>query len=66
MKRKIENKRLDWRKYLLYTLSAAMLTAPAFALKSVQAAEPESEYTRESGQESEGEKGKESFYFVGV
>lgn len=61
MKRKIENKRLDWRKYLLYTLSAAMLTAPAFALKSVQAAEPESEYTRESGQESEGEKGKESF-----
>ena len=49
MKKKIENKKPDWRKYLLYTLSAAMLTAPLFVPRMVRAAEPESEYEKEGG-----------------
>jgi hypothetical protein len=49
LKKKIENKKPDWRKYLLYTLSAAMLTAPLFVPGMVRAAEPESEYEKEGG-----------------
>ena len=38
---------------MLYTLSAAMLTAPLFVPGMVRAAEPESEYEKEGGQDKE-------------
>lgn len=63
MKKKIENKKPDWRKYLLYTLSAAMLTAPLFVPGMVRAAEPESEYKKESGQDKEESKSPVSWKF---
>ena len=61
--KKIENKKLDWRKYLLYTLSAAMLTAPLFVPGMVRAAEPESEYEKEGGQDKEESKKPVSWEF---
>lgn len=63
MKKKIENKKPDWRKYLLYTLSAAMLTAPLFVPGMVRAAEPESEYEKEGGQDKEESKRPVSWEF---
>ena len=61
--KKIENKKPDWRKYLLYTLSAAMLTAPLFVPGMVRAAEPESEYEKEGGQDKEETKRPVSWEF---
>ena len=63
MKKKIENKKPDWRKYLLYTLSAAMLTAPLFVPGMVRAAEPESEYEKEGVQDKEESKSPVSWEF---
>ena len=58
VEKKIENKKPDWRKYLLYTLSAAMLTAPLFVPGMVRAAEPESEYEKRVGRTKKNQKGR--------
>ena len=48
---------------MLYTLSAAMLTAPLFVPGMVRAAEPESEYEKEGGQDKEESKRPVSWEF---